>query len=481
VSLFSGGNTFPLPDVGDIQGQATSGLGLINQLEQFDPQNPDMGLVSSMLEAGIALIGGAGATVLTDEIGGAMSGFAMAGPCGAVAGALLGAAEGIAALFSGADAVTGVYGVSKATQIITSRVAALAGRNSVTLTGNPQGWAMADYCAFAFPPSTSKNANGFMVAMKDVATYYASYWDIGAAEATGGTSMFQNSNGDPNNLANALCGSGVLGSIQCNSYTAAQFLGWQVPLCTPVWFNWYQSQAIQSCKQYVYFGSGGACPAIPGIVCGPSGASPAQLKSAWEQTTQAQAGYTQAQIVAMAISKLPDRFYWSSDLYGTVLPSGFNGWQTVLYNPDLMNAVATMLLMRSSGASTQALVSELLIQSGILSASGKTTPAGNPMPGNVAFNQYGFHRFVDDHIRMANAENAAANKAEAAIFASSSTSTGVPLSTAGMLGAVTAGVTGTILAGILGYSAYTRTSPLVVTRNAYGRVVQAGGKVRRLF
>ena len=433
---------FQLPNPGDIQGQAQQGLTLINQIQS--------GNTSALLQAGVSLLGaipGSGGAILQDAIGGAFSGFAMGGPCGAVIGGIVGLAEGVESVIAGADAVTSVLGVSKATQIIGARVASLSNKNVAVLSGNPQGWAMADWVSFAHPPNTSGNAAGFMTLMKNVAGYYVSVVDpVGPAAFE--PYMFQDGDGNPNCIANALCGSNS--APACNQYTAKQFLGKQGPLCTPVWFNWYQPSNIVDCNHYLSFGSGGA------------GGDAAALLSTWQQSTYAQGGLSQADIVQRAIATLPDRLYWSYDLYGTTLPSGVGGWQTIYYNVDLMNAMATVLMMRSAGGSTQTIVSELLIQSAILAQSGGVDPSGNPLPGNLTQNQYGFHRFVDDHIKMAIQENAAA---------------GTSLSTSDMVGAVATGATLTVLAGILGYSAYTKQSPVAAT----GALLARGRRLGRWF
>jgi hypothetical protein len=141
--------------------------------------------------------------------------------------------------------------------------------------------------------------------------------------------------------------------------------------------------------------------------------------------------------------------------------------------------MATVLMMLSIGASTQSIVSELLIQAAILAAHGQDSPneSAFPYPGywkqsfwsvplsSIVSNvQYGFHRLLGDYIRLANKENAAL-VAPAAI------------STAGSIGAVLAGAAGTVLVGILGYSAVTKTSPIETTKLALARA----GRLRSRF
>jgi hypothetical protein len=435
---------FQLPNPGDVQGQAQSGMNLINQIQQGDS--------TALMQAGITLGGsvlGKGAAVLTDVLGGAMEGFAIDGPVGAAVGAVVGFVEAAGGLISGgSDQVVKFYGLSDATQTITRAVLGMANQQTAVLSGNPQGWAMADYCAITYPPNTSTRPEKFMSLMKSAAGFVASN---GFFDVVGYGQYPKSTNNGPTSVANALCSGGKAGSYgaPCNDTTGAQFLKNQVALCTPVWFDWSQQTQIGDCTADLYFGSGGA------------GGDVATLESRWIQSTFAQGGLTQTEIVQRALARLPDPLYWSADLYGCAISSGTfgTGFATYYYNLDLLNAMATVLMMRSMGASTQAVVSELLIQSAIINQNGAKDPGGNPLPGNPSANHAGFYSLLNDHIAMAQAENAAIAAAASA-----------ELSTAGMVGAVAAGATAAILVGILGYSAYTKTSPMTVTREAVTRI-----------
>lgn len=441
---------FQLPNAGDIEGQVQSGNNLISQIHSAanDPTAS-----AGLLEAGISLvanaIGGPGGAVLTDALGGAMSGFAMAGPMGAVAGAIVGLAEGILGLFQGADAVVATVGVSAATQTISAAVQAIGAQHPDILTGKPQGWAMADWAAFARPPHTTKNSKTFFAMMQAVSRYVASTITPGLSELAMSGPYAQNDSGDPSNIANALCGTQWQMTSRCNNYTPAQFAAWQKSLCTPVWFDWYQPGQIEDCEKDLFFGSGGA------------GGNVSALLQTWINSTYAQNGLSQQQIVQRAVSSMIDPMYFGSDLYGLPMPSGFSGWGTVYYNPDLMNAVATVLMMRSAGASTQAIVSELLIQAAILSAHGSQDPSGNKLPGDVKLNQYGFHQLLDDHIRMAQTENALIPPVSTA---PAGLSTGAQIAT--VFGAAGA----TMAVGLLGYSAYKKQSPVDVLQGLRSRI-----------
>jgi len=275
--------------------------------------------------------------------------------------------------------------------------------------------------------------------MQAVSRYVASTIQPGFEELTLSGPYSQNDSGDPSNIANALCGTQWQMTPRCNNYTPAQFAAWQKPLCTPVWFDWYQPGQIVDCEKDLFFGSGGA------------GGNVSALLQTWINSTYAQNGLSQQQIVQRAIASMIDPMYFGSDLYGLPMPSGFSGWGTAYYNTDLLNA----------GASTQAIVSELLIQSAILAAHGGQDPTGNKLPGDVKLNQYGFHQLLDDHIRMAQTENALIPPAPAP---PAGLSTGAQIAT--VFGAAGA----TMAVGLLGYSAYTKQSPADVLRGLRSRI-----------
>jgi len=329
-----------LPSVGDVQGQAQAGQNLANQIEQAAGPGGDP---SALLEEGIALAGTAiggsdGVAIGLETIGGALAGFAMAGPMGAAIAFVGSFASVLEGYVHSADTAV-ANGVSKATLTISSRIAGFgkpvgAGPN----IGAPGGWSAADWSAFARPPSTTRNASK-------------------AAEI--------NDNGRQY-MWNASAGKSLK---PLRPATGSQLLQWirsQKPLCTPIWFYWSDPGKVVDCDSDLYFGSGGA------------GGSVSVLKQRWVQGTTAFAGMTQEQIVNAAIPRLPDPLYWAADLYGIVGPGNMfgSGYSTAWFNIDLINAMATVLTMLSMGASIQAIVSELLIQSYILSVQGDQDSTG---------------------------------------------------------------------------------------------------------
>lgn len=417
-----------LPSPGDIQGQIQAGQNLAQQIEKAAGPGGDP---SGLLSEGIAIAGtaiGGSAGMAISMVGGILAGAAMTGPVGAAI-ALAGSIAEIASQAFGAGADTAsAYGVSKATATISSRIASYgksvgAGPNF----GAPGGWSAADWSAFARPPSSTKNAQQLM----SMCSHIFNFWDK------------QVWSGYP-----AMTGSDPAAPMKGKS--ASEWARMQKPLCTPVWFYWTDPSKIVDCDQDLHFGKGGA------------GGSVATLRDRWVAGTTAVQGLSQNQIVNAAIGRLPDPLYWSSSLYGTVLPSGFSGYATGYFNVDLLNANATVLNMASRGASLQAIISELLIQSYILSVQGGESPSGAKIENTFDI-QYGFHQLVDDYLARGQSQVAPTVPAN--------------ISTAGAVGAVLAGVTGTVLVGILGYSAVTKTSPIETTKLALARA----GRLRSRF
>jgi hypothetical protein len=414
--------SFQLPAPGDIQGQIQAGQNLAQQIEQAS--GPD-GDPSALLGEGIAIAGTAvGGTegIALSTIGGELAGFAMAGPVGAAI-AFLGSYVAVLSSYVKSSDTAVAYGVSKATETISARIAGFGKPvGSGPNIGAPGGWSAADWSAFARPPSTTNNPS-----------------KAAAINANGRQYLW-------NSVAGKSLKPGIATGNQLH-----QWISSQKPICTPIWFYWSDPNKIVDCDSDLYFGKGGA------------GGSVGTLKNRWIQGTTSTAGMTQSQIVDAAIPRLPDPLYWAADLYGTIGPGNMfgSGYSTVYVNVDLLNAMATVLTMLSMGASIRAVLSELLIQSYILSVQGSQDTSGGKI-ANAGMNQYGFHQLVDDYIRMAQAQQ---------------TATSTDLSTGAKIGAVLAGATGAILVGILGYSAVTKTSPVQTTRLALARA----GQLRRRF
>jgi hypothetical protein len=417
--------SFSLPSVGDVQGQVQAGNTLISQIQSGD--------TSALADAGVAFVNavtgeskGAIADVMSIASG-ALAGLIAAGPVGAVLGGVGGAISDFSSLFGGYAGITHIYGMSHATEIITARVSSMASSSIAAKSGNPQGWAMADYLATVSPPNTGNQGK-----LAHLLLTIGGMCGPGgiAAEVITGPQCVPVGNTDPT-----------------------------APLCTPVWFNWFNQANIVDCSHDLTFGAGGAK--------GTTSGSASALLQEWVSETFAKNGLTQSQIVQNAIARAPDPAYWSAALYGAYFDPTIGSAYTVLWNPDLLNAMATVLMMLSVGCSTQSIVSELLIQSAILDQYGTQLPNVGCDPssgsgdicvnaGNAPLAQAGFYSLLDDYIALANAENAAAGIGT--------------ISTEDKIGMLLLGATGACVVGLLGYSAVTRTSPLVVLGRVKGRL-----------
>src|SRR5208282_5066356 len=107
-------------------------------------------------------------------------------------------------------------------------------------------------------------------------------------------------------------------------------------------------------------------------------------------------------IVENALKRRPSARWFAIDLYGALLPTGGklmgNTWSTVYWDPDTLNAMATVLGMLNVGASTQAIVSELMLQVSILHDEGNVVESSRSVsPGVIAL--------LDDYLYMAHQEH----------------------------------------------------------------------------
>jgi len=472
-SLFDSSGNFSLPPEGDTQAQANTGANLsalINQAASSggDPAALAMAGISFLRSELVGSSNGAGGVILglaSSATEGALAGSSVAGPIGAAIGAAVGLVTGILSdIFGGAgpDTIVGVAGVSQATSKIGTMLSRML-QQFVPIEGvnsyKPQGWSMANYFAvagFGGSANTSVGQAPYVgCKTKNTAQYMAMLQNIGQflqsdSNDSFASSMMSSIDG-PSNIANALNG----------AYTAQDFANFAQPLCTPVWFDYTNANKIVDCNNDLYFGSGGT-----------GSSSLSTLKAQWVASTYPNPPLTQEEIVEAAIAKAPDPLYWCADLYGVPTSSG-GGYATYICNPDLINGVSTVLYMRSIGASTQAIVSELLLQQHILQLYGNVDLSGQPLSG-IPQNRYGFQKLVDDHIAMAKAEGyygRAQNPvaiSPPSYFWSSWNDWEIAAALAGTLG----------VGGVLGYSVYKRQSPLMTLQAMKDRVRAKVGTLR---
>jgi hypothetical protein len=441
---------FQLPSANNVQAQVQAGGQLVQQIEAA--AGGDAGAISSLLAAGVAIAGNAGgeAGQVVSMIGGAFAGFAMAGPVGAAI-SIVGSLASMIGNLKGLDTAQAL-GASVGTATISSNIQQLKidvgfGPN----IGKPGGWSVADWSAFARPPSSTKNADKLLTITKNAWKWIGENYNSDEFVLYSVTSRnrLQTSYGPIVDLPSF---PSVLASVSPETWAKQQ-----LPVCTPVWFYWSVPGAIIDCENDILFGSGGA------------GASVDALQQRWVQGTTPAHGISASQIVSSAISRLPDPLYWSAALYAYSSVSGFSGYETFYYNVDLLNAIATVLTMLAAGASTKAIVAELLLQSYILSVQGETDASSGQKIPDVAANQYGFHQLVSDYIELAQQEEATGQVTQP-VPASFWSGWSTPEIVAASVGVAA-------VAGVLGYSAYSGQSPVEIVKTMGSK---AGSKIRGL-
>jgi hypothetical protein len=445
------------------------GQNLVNAIQSGSSDS-----IASLAQAGISFIGSIGggeyaqvATMASDVLSGALAGASIAGPYGAAVGAVAGLVEGLASAgtFLG---VTGTGGVSQATEVITQRVLSYASTYRDPRSNNPQGWAMADWCAVAHPPTISKRESTWRkLAFGALATdlflqILPNYGPAALNEDVNGISLQSVPNANGNN-----------GKSE------------EQALCTPVWWNW--STPTNS-------GPGGLVGnCVLDLYRKNSKDSADSLQNTWIQSTQGVSNtLTQEVIVQRAQQRRPDPLYFGMTLYGNASNSSFlTSGQTIYRNPDGINAMATVLGMLSRGASPMSIVSELSIQAYILSLHGNvfgsTQPNGGQKfelgyPGHTLQGvgwsmtqaQLTVHQLLADYSAMARALAQGANWTGPECWTTppvlaTPVALTPSLTTSSKVGAVAAGAAGALLIGVLGYSAYTRTSPVETARLAAAR------------
>jgi cell division septum initiation protein DivIVA len=398
-----------LPVVGNIQGQIATGMSLLGQIQGGNESGAiegGIGLAVNAAAGALSNLGSKGkevATILEGAAAGAAAGASL-GPYGAAAGAIIGAVAGfLEDEFGGVSLPPLAVNATQATQAISAAVASwnsgATGGWSLTPDGHVQGWHMAQWCAAAYPPKTMSNYDAKRLARlgHTIVTWGAKYdtqnlFHDGRTKLGGGAASMT-----------------ILNYLQQQKPDPLTFRSWQLPICSDVFWDWYQpSQMGDFCS----VGTGGSIPGRDGAAYindltypgnhnyAPDG-TPAALLSAWQQMTTAQGSKTTQQIVKSAVARRPSALWFACDLYGAWLPTagklvGAN-WSTVYFDADLLNAMATVLGMLSVGSSTQAIVSELLLQISILHVSGAVTES----PDNVS---PGVRELLDDYLYMGHQE-----------------------------------------------------------------------------
>lgn len=166
----------PLPTPGDANAYAAKGQELLQQAASA--ASGDTAAEGALISEGVTVLTAAGAgsplaTVAVDILGGAVSGFAMGGPVGALGGALAGMGAAASTLGGGGGPMT----MSPATLSVQARLLAWSRSlplhdfevNPATGEPNPMGWALYDWIA----QEANRPRSGFGVATP----WHWLFWD----------------------------------------------------------------------------------------------------------------------------------------------------------------------------------------------------------------------------------------------------------------------------------------------------------------
>jgi hypothetical protein len=368
--------SFPLPAVGDMNGQLNQAQSMLNTLSTA--ANGDPSSIAAMANAGVTLFShlGPNAKLVSQLVGlgaGIASGFAVGGPFGAAAGAVSGLVGILGSLFQGYQGVEPVaptVGEQRLYQLQAAWYANVATNNGLEF-GNPQGWTLYDYLAHASTPSGTPRPAALYALVQESLPYVGSA--SAAAELVIGVS-----------LGEELSSPAGFASVYPTDQAYVQLGGrspdgkgahYLDPLCTPVFWDWGQASKIQDCVLNEWFGSS---PHTAKVLYGLA-----------ENDIYEAHGWNKARIMKSAVDRAPDLLYFDANLYAFQF-----GNATVYFNFALLIAVSTVLGMLQVGASTMAIVRELEFQQKVLHDSdGAVAP--------------GVQLLLNDYLALAHAEEAA--------------------------------------------------------------------------
>jgi hypothetical protein len=338
---------------------------------------------STLLQAGVTIAQNLGgeAGVLARQIvsvGSAVaSGFAVGGPYGAAVGAVVGLAGILGTIFEGYQGVYPVNPTQGEQKLYELQVQWYTNipKNKGAEFQNPQGWTLYDYLVRAHPPNTTTRGQD-LYNLKGYGTPLGlkgpkSVWGhVRSSDGTGSDPLFLNTYASP---ADYLARGGVGG----DGYQHVALQG----LCTPVFWFWGQAAEIQDCLLNEWFGV--------------SPFSLATYKQYAVNDIFPTSDRSAADIFASAVARAPDPLYFDANLYavqGSPMTAQYE--HTVFFNPAGLIAVSTVLGLLQVGASTRAIVSELLFQQKVLHDTDGSIPPLVQM-------------LVDDYTKLGKAEDAA--------------------------------------------------------------------------
>jgi hypothetical protein len=374
LSSLGSGGVPPLPTPGNLTNQLAQGQQFFNQAQNAmqSMQAGDPAAAMSLVNAGITLAAGqtTGTTGMMVralvQIGTATaSGAAVGGPFGAAAGAVVGAVESVLQSIFGSSAPTfeGLTIVSSpGSQRLYKLVYQWGQINGGAASGAPQGQTFAEFLKSAHPPDVTRRPN--------LLAYLAGTTSTGGSVGSEGGPSSGGAGPEWADVPDP--GYGPYWPPTPTDETNAQaYLALVSGVDTSILWGWAQPAP-------------GGLSSAANLASAYAPESQVTDTSLWESDTPALSGahgsLTKAQIMASALARRPDPLYFATDLYVQPWQSA-DGSQTgiSIVNTETASALATILGMLAVGASTRAIVAELMLQQNTLSLMNQT-PGGTPAP-----------------------------------------------------------------------------------------------------
>lgn len=356
-------NIPPLPGMGNLGNQLSQGQALVGKLSGFPNLSPSN--ISDLLGAGVTTlanaIGGEGGSLVRSmvTIGTAVaSGAAVGGPFGAAGGAIVGIGETILSAITGpAPTYSGIeVGYSSGTLRLYALVGQWQEQNSSPISGAAQGQTFCEYIMSQNPPASTLRPNllwsllpGGDDSNNESYNQYTGGYPRPAVNEEGEIQPPVDGNGNPMNIT----GPDKWPPTSTDEADAQTYLGIVQPIDDNIFWGWAQpTSQPTSTEEY----------ANAFVDKGGSGSY-----ELWaEDSTAIPGGLSKSDVMASALRRAPDPLYFAQDLYiAQSLPSG-GQFVTLVQNTAAASALATVLGMLAVGASTRAIVSELLLQQHIL-------------------------------------------------------------------------------------------------------------------
>jgi hypothetical protein len=397
----------PIPQAGDLQAQLAQGQNLLTTAQ--DAANGDPGATNTLLKAGTTLAqnntSGLPRTLITDALGIA-SGFAMGGPVGGAMAIAGSAISGLVELMSGGSPPifegfesTPSNASKNAWSHVQNYIANIV--NTTSISGYPPGWYLGYYYMrttqerYTMPglletfeliigswatPGGSLDALAYDPTQVQVSFYNGSQtladmmtqtpWDTPSSYAPGKT-QFQ-----------ALVeGETAIKEIYTNNWGLL-----------PIMFEWAQPSG-QGLAGNMSNGLGTKY-SLGADSSAPYGSSPASL---WQQALEDIADLPhlpRAKIAKNALKLMPLPVWWQVMLYCNGAVDSNGNFYNPMYQLDILNALATIVVMAANGAHPRAITSEILMQFHQVYLHGSTQPGEQNLSA-------AYREFVDEWLNIA--------------------------------------------------------------------------------